>query len=184
MLSSIRYYRVSCQRKIPHRVTLFPSVRVECGRRFCAVRSTTILECGDVCSTRRNESWCSGLNTPGLWSRDVSAKHVTSNETEQPECLDCHSFFCFCRRAYVLHQHRAGIPGHHKNKMRARAMPPAFAENSLVTMHLFNSACSKTAQNSVRHARKFLRAMACSVSFSRSHRIGMHSPASIRQLNG
>jgi hypothetical protein len=41
-------------------------------------------------------------------------------------------------------------------------MLPAFAENNLVTIQLFNSACSRTAQSSVRHVRKYSRAMACS----------------------
>jgi hypothetical protein len=41
-------------------------------------------------------------------------------------------------------------------------MLPAFAENNLVTTQLFNSACSRTVQSSVRHVRKYSRAMACS----------------------
>jgi hypothetical protein len=41
-------------------------------------------------------------------------------------------------------------------------MLPAFAENNLVTIQLFNSACSRTALSSVRHVRKYSRAMACS----------------------
>src|ERR1700694_972068 len=87
---------------------------------------------------------------------------MTLNQTEQPECVDYHLFSCFFRWAYVLHQHRAGTPARHRNRKRVRVMLPAFAENNLVTIQLFNSACSRTAQSSVRHVRKYSRAMACS----------------------
>ena len=87
---------------------------------------------------------------------------MTLNQTEQPECVDYHLFSCFSRWAYALHQHRAGIPAPHRNRKRVRVMLPAFAENNLVTTQLFNSACSRTVQSSVRHVRKYSRAMACS----------------------
>ena len=87
---------------------------------------------------------------------------MTLNQTEQPECVDYHLFSCFSRWAYALHQHRAGIPAPHRNRKRVRVMLPAFAENNLVTIQLFNSACSRTAQSSVRHVRKYSRATACS----------------------
>src|ERR1700694_2269996 len=86
---------------------------------------------------------------------------MTLNQTEQPECVDYHLFSCFFRWAYVLHQHRAGTPARHRNRKRVRVMLPAFAENNLVTIQLFNSACSRTAPSSVRHVRKYSRAMAC-----------------------
>ena len=81
---------------------------------------------------------------------------------EELEWLDYHLFSCFYQWAYVLHQHRAGIPARHRNRKRVRVMLPAFAENNLVTIQLFNSACSRTVQSSVRHVRKYSRAMACS----------------------
>jgi hypothetical protein len=86
------------------------------------------------------------------------------NVTEQPEWSDYLLFFCFCRWAYGLHQHRVGISARHRSKKHVRAMLPIFAENNSVTIHLFNSACSRIAQGSVRHVRRFLKAMACSVS--------------------
>jgi hypothetical protein len=64
---------------------------------------------------------------------------MTLNQTEQPECLDYHLFSCFYQWAYVLHQHRAGIQARHRNRKRVRVMLPAFAENNLVTIQLFNS---------------------------------------------
>jgi hypothetical protein len=83
---------------------------------------------------------------------------------EQPEWSDYLLSFCFCRWVYVLHQHRVGISARRKSKKHVRATLPIFAENNLVTIRLFNSACSRIAQGSVRHVRRFSKAMACSVS--------------------
>jgi hypothetical protein len=58
-----------------------------------------------------------------------------------------HLLFCFCRRAYLLHQRKAATPEPHKSSKRVRAMLPAFAARSSGTMRLFNSACSRTAPN-------------------------------------
>jgi hypothetical protein len=59
-----------------------------------------------------------------------------------------------------------GISARRRSKKHARAMLPAFAENNSVTIRLFNSACSRIAQSSVQRARRFLKAMACSVSLT------------------
>jgi hypothetical protein len=96
-----------------------------------------------------------------LWT---TRRRSALNVTEQPEWSNHLLFFCFCRWAYVLHQHRVGISARHRSKKHVRAMLPIFAENNSVTIHLFNSACSRIAQGSVRHVRRFLKAMACSVS--------------------
>jgi len=81
------------------------------------------------------------------------------NVTEQPKWFDYPLFSCFCRWAYVPHQHRVDISAHHRSKKHVRAMLPTFAEINSATIHLFNSACSRIAQGSVQHARRFLKAM-------------------------
>jgi hypothetical protein len=94
----------------------------------------------------------------------VGAKTTLGFERDgATEWSDYLLFFWFCRWAYVLHQHRVGISARHRSKKHVRAMLPIFAENNSVTIHLFNSACSRIAQGSVRHVRRFLKAMAFSV---------------------
>jgi hypothetical protein len=107
-----------------------------------------------------------GLNSslrlgPFLWTR---RRRSALNVREQPEWSDYLLSFCFCRWVYVLYQHRVGISARRRNKKHVRATLPIFAENNSVTIRLFNSACSRIAQGSVRHVRRFSKATACSVS--------------------
>jgi hypothetical protein len=92
-------------------------------------------------------------------------QRLALNLTEQLEWLGCLLLFCFCRSAYVLHQHKAGISARHRSKKHVRGMLPTFAENNSVTIYRFNSVCSRIAPSSVGHVRRFLKATACNVSF-------------------